>query len=136
HSLNQSDRFQQFAQNLQMVGLIAKALLNEEENYTSKILRSSTLQRIVADLKRDSVAREQLYDARRRAQAIQRRGLSGGRSSRTTSYGSCSPARDTVVIEPRLVLRRTAATSWETLLEIPDFTPLLDKHPTWRRFLE
>lgn len=137
HSLNQSDRFQQFAQNVQMVGLIAKALLNEEENYTSKILRSSTLQRIVADLKRDSVAREQLYDARRRAQVIQRRGLSGGRSSsRSASYGSRGPARDAIAIEPRLVLRRTAATSWQTLLEIPDFTPLLDTQPAWRRFLE
>lgn len=136
YSLNQSDRFQQFAQNFQMVGLIARALLNEEENYTSTILLSSTLQRIVADLKRDSVAGEQLHDARRSAQAIQRRGLSVGGSSRATAYGLRRAVQDAITTEPRLVLRRTAPNSWETLLEIPDFTPLLDRRPHWRRFLE
>lgn len=136
HSLHQSDRFQEFAQNVQMVGLIAKVLLNQEENYTNKILRSSTLQRIVDDLKRDSVARDQLHDARHRAQAIQRRGLSSGHPPRAISYVSRTPDHDAVVVEPRIVLRPTATTSWETLLEIPDFTPLLDKHPNWRRFLE
>jgi hypothetical protein len=136
HSLQQSKRFQQFVQDVRIVGLIAKALLNQEGSHTGKILLPSTLQRIVTDLGREGVALDQLRDARRSAQSTQRRGLSSGRSLRTMPYGSRAPARDTVVIEPRLILRRTAATSWETLLEIPDFTPLLDKHPTWRRFLE
>lgn len=136
HSLQQSKRFQQFVQDVQIVGLIAKALLNQEESHTGKILLPSTLQRIVTDLGREGVALDQLRDARRSAQSTQRRGLSSSRSSRTTSYAPRTSARDAVVIEPRLVLRRTAATSWETLLEIPDFTPLLDKRPTWRHFLE
>jgi hypothetical protein len=136
HSLQQSKRFQQFVQDVRIVGLIAKALLNQEESHTGKILLPSTLQRIVTDLGREGVALDQLRDARRSAQSTQRRGLSSGRSLRTTPYGSRAPARDTIVIEPRLILRRTAAASWETLLEIPDFTPLLDQHPTWRRLLE
>lgn len=136
HSFQQSKRFQQFVQDVQVVGLIAKALLNQEESHTGKILLPSTLQRIVTDLGREGVALDQLRDARRSAQSTQRRGLSSGRSLRTTSYGSRAPARDAIAIEPRLVLRRTAVTSWQALLEIPDFTPLLDTHPAWRRFLE
>ena len=118
------------------MGLIAKALLNQEESHTGTILLPSTLQRIVTDLGREGVALDQLSDARRSAQNTQRRGLSSGSSSRTTFYGARTPAHDSVVIEPRLVLRRTAATSWETWLEIPDFTPLLEESPTWRRSLE
>jgi hypothetical protein len=91
-SWHQSKRFQQFVQDVQIVGLIAKALLNQEEGQTSNILLPSTLQRIVTDLGREGVALDQLRDARRSAQATQRRGLSGGRSSRTTSYGSRPPA--------------------------------------------
>jgi hypothetical protein len=136
HSFQQPKRFQQFVQDVQIVGLIAKALLNQEESHTGKILLPSTLQRIVTDLGREGVALDQLRDARRSAQSTQRRGLSSGRSPRTTSYGSRAPARDAIAIEPRLVLRRTAVTSWQALLEIPDFTPLLDTHPAWRRFLE
>ncbi|MEK6407045.1 MAG: hypothetical protein AABN34_08795 [Acidobacteriota bacterium] len=136
HSLQQSNRFQQFVQDVQIVGLIAKALLNQEESHTGTILLPSTLQRIVTDLGREGVALDQLSDARRSAQYTQRRGLSSGSSSKTTFYGARTLAHDSVVIEPRLVLRRTAATSWETVLEVPDFTPLLEKRPTWRRSLE
>lgn len=136
HSLQQSNRFQQFVQDVQIVGLIAKALLNQEENDTGTLLLPSTLERIVTDLGREGVALDQLSDARRSAQYTQRRGLSSGTSSKTTFYGARTPAHDSVVIEPRLVLRRTAAAAWETLLEVPDFTPLLDKSPTWRRSLE
>ncbi len=136
HSFQQSKRFQQFVQDVKIVGLIAKALLKQEESHTGKLLLPSTLQRIVTDLGREGVALDQLRDARRSAQSTQRRGLSSGRSSRSTSYGSRAPAKDAIAIEPRLVLRRIAITSWQALLEIPDFTPLLDTHPDWRRFLE
>jgi hypothetical protein len=137
HSLQQSNRFQQFVEDVQIVGLIAKALLNQEESQTGAILLPSTQHRIVTDLGREGVALDQLSDARRSAQYTQRRGLSTGRSSKTTFYGARTHAHDdSVAIEPRLVLRRTATTSWETLLEVPDFTPLLDKRLTWRRSLE
>lgn len=137
HSLHQSKRFQQFVQDVQIVGLIAKALLKQEEGQTSNILLPSTLQRIITDLEREGVALDQLRDARQSALATQRRGFSGGRSSRTTSYGSRTHAHAAIALKPRLFLRPTAArSSWETWLEIPDFTPLLDKHPDWRPFLE
>jgi hypothetical protein len=135
-SLQQSNRFQQFVQDIRIVGLIAKALLNQESSNAGKILLPSTLQRIVTDLGREGVALDQLSDARRSAQSIERRGLSSGSSSTTIFHGSRTRAQDSLAIEPRLVLRRTAATSWETLLQIPDFTPLLDQSPTWRRLLE
>lgn len=136
HSLQQSKRFQQFVQDIRIVGLIAKALLKHEEEHTSGILFPVTLQRIVTDLGREGVALDQLCDARRSAQATQRRGLSGGRTSRPASYSSRAPVQDAATIEPRLILRRTTPASWETLLETPDLSPLLDKRSAWRTFLE
>lgn len=135
HSFQQSNRFQQFVQDVEMVGLIAQALLREEEDHTSKILLPITLLRIVEDL--EGVARDQLQDARHRARVTQLRGLSGRRGSRLLLPSArASSDQDRLTIESSLVLRRSAATSWDAFLEIPDFTSLLVKHPSWRGFLE
>jgi len=135
HSFQQSKRFQQFVQDVEMVGLIAQALLREEEDHSSRILLPITLLRIVEDL--EGVARDQLQDARHRARVTQLRGLSGHRGSRVLQPGvRASSDQDRSTIEPSLVLRRSAATSWDAFLEIPDFTSLLLKHPGWRGFLE
>ncbi|MDX6528507.1 MAG: hypothetical protein QOH41_797 [Blastocatellia bacterium] len=135
HSFQQPKRFRQFVQDVEMVGLIAQALLREEEDHSSKILLPITLLRIVEDL--EGVARDQLHDARHRARVTQLRGLSGHRGSRVLqSTTQASSGQDRSTIEPSLVLRRSAATSWDAFLEIPDFTSLLPQHPGWRGFLE
>lgn len=135
HSFQQSKRFRQFVQDVEMVGLIAQALLREEEDHSSKILLPITLLRIVEDL--EGVARDQLQDARHRARVTQLRGLSGHRGSRVLQPSvRAFSDQDRSTIEPSLVLRRSAATSWDVFLDIPDFTSLLLKHPGWRGFLE
>lgn len=135
HSFQLPKRFQQFVQDVEMVGLIAQALLREEEDPTSKILLPTTLLRIVEDL--EGVARDQLQDARHRARVTQLRGLSGRRGSRVLQpSGRASLDQDRLTVESSLVLRRSAASSWDVLLQIPDLTSLLVKHPSWRVFLE
>lgn len=134
HSFQQRKRFRQFVQDVEMVGLIAQALLSDEENQTSKILSPATLQRIVEDL--DGVARDQLQSARQRARITELRGLSGRRGSRVLEPSQRQSPEQISVTPPRVILRRTSATHWEALLEIPDFSPHVTRHPHWRDFME
>jgi hypothetical protein len=134
HSSQQRKRFRQFVQDVEMVGLIAQALLGDEENQTSKILTPETLQRIVEDL--DAVARDQLQSARQRARITEIRGLSGRRGSRILQPSQKQPAEEISLTPPRVILRRTSATHWEALVEIPDLSPHVAEHPHWRDFIE
>jgi hypothetical protein len=134
HSFQQRKRFQQFCQDVEMVGLIAQALLGDEENQTSQILTPDTLQRIVEDL--DAVARDQLQSARQRARITALRGLSGRRGSSMLQPSQRQSAEQIPVLQPKVILRRASATHWEALLEIPDFSPHVPRHPHWREFIE
>lgn len=137
YSTDQSDRFQRFVQNVDLVGQIAKELLSHHEQDTRTILLRSTLQRIVKDLEHERNARDWLRDARNyAARAIETRGLAGASrvyGSSTTSRSHTSAAQPT--IEPSLILRRSDYTLWRVLLEVPDFAPVLIDHPSLRTFL-
>jgi hypothetical protein len=134
HSFQQRKRFRQFVKDIEMVGLIAQALLGDEEDQTSKILTPTTLQRIVEDL--DSVARDQLQSARQRARITETRGLSGRRGSRILEPSQKQTAEDISLTPPRVIFRRTSATHWEALVEIPDLSPYVARRPHWRDFIE
>lgn len=137
YSTDQTDRFQRFVQNVDLVGLIAQELLSHHEQDTSTILLRNTLQRIVRDLEHERNARDWLRDARNyAARATETRGLSGVSrvyGSSTTSRSHTSATQPT--IEPSLILRRCDYTLWKVLLEVPDFVPVLIDHPSMRTFL-
>jgi hypothetical protein len=135
YSFQQSRRFQQFVQDVEVVGLITQALLGNEEDQTSEVLVPATLSRIVDNL--EEVALDQLHDARRRAHITRLRGISRQRGVREPGLGARQiPSQDDSDVQPSLLLRRTGSSSWDAYLEIPDFSILLVTHPSWRRFLE
>jgi hypothetical protein len=139
-SWNATSRFQNLAQETDLVGQIAVALLLQGEPGTASLIHPAALQRISEDLDRERRAREWLRTARRSAQERARiRGLMFGRA-KTTPVHDPDGARTEVAslgIEPRLILRpkAPAGASWEASLEIPDLSHLLFRFPKTRDIL-
>ena len=140
-SWNATSRFQNFAQEPQLVGQIATALLLRGGERSESLVLPATLNRIVTDLGRTHAARERLRDAQRVAQQrVQFHGLS---SRNATAIEKDHPkslheAREQVValsIEPRLLLRPIDTDSWNVMLELPDLSHLLVKFPALRNVL-
>lgn len=130
-SWNSTSRFRNFAQEPLLVGQIAAALLFHTEERSESFISPQTLQRIVTDLDRERRARDWLRRAQKHAGRLYRYGLraEGERAPKeATREGSLQEAT-ALAVEPRLLLRPVAATTWEVLVEIPDLSPLLDRFP-------
>jgi hypothetical protein len=140
-SWDATSRFQQLAQETQLVGQIAAALLLQGKFGSGGLIHPATLRRIGEDLDRERRAREWLRGARRFAEESARvRGLALGRGPTTAIAVRREEARAEVValgIEPRLILRPTGVSdaSWEVTLEIPDLSHLLLRFPRTRDIL-
>ena len=141
-SWNATSRFQNLAQETQLLGQIAAALLFQEEFGPGNLMHSDTLRRIGKDLDRERRAREWLRSAHQSAK--ERRQIRGlgllELGTRTSNISRLDEAREEVValgIEPRLVLRPTNSPcgSWEVSLEIPDLSHLLLRFPPTRPVL-
>ena len=135
-SWNATSRFQNLAQETQLLGQIAAALLLEGNFGFINLMHPAALSRIGTDLDRERRARKWLWDARRSAkERVHIRGLSlPGRGTGSSGLSGLDAARAEAValgIEPRLVLRPKDAleTSWEVSLEIPDLSHLLHRFP-------
>lgn len=117
-------RFQQFAENTELLGVVSSALLIGEQQ--SPLLRPSTLHRIVSDLSKERQSRRWLDDARRSADRVRMRGVSstaGARSHRTGQITSPKPTPPA-----QFTLHRGAA-GWDLSVRVPDFSPLFARHP-------
>jgi len=140
-SWNATSRFQNLAQETQLVGQIAAALLLQEESGSDNLIHPATLRRIGEDLDRERRAREWLRGARRFAkERAQVRGLGLLGRSTTSAISRPEEARAEIAalgIEPRLVLRPTdpQGSSWEVSIEIPDLSHLLLRFPRTREIL-
>lgn len=140
-SWNATSRFQHLAQETELVGQIATALLLQGGSATGSLIHPATLKRIGDDLDRERRAREWLRDARRYAESrVQIRGIGLPRGAGAIEVGRVGEARaeaSALGIEPRTVLRPmdAAGTSWEVSLEIPDLSDLLFRFPETRAIL-
>jgi len=137
-SWSATSRFQNFAQEVRLVGQIAAALLLQGEFGTDSLIHPATLERIGTDLDHERRAREWLRGAQRFArERAQIRGLSLGREPVERRKDEARAEIASLGIEPRLVLRPKDAncTSWETYLEIPDLSHLLMRFPKTRDVL-
>ena len=141
-SWNATSRFQNLAQETQLLGQIATALLFQGEFGTANLMHPATLRRIGEDLDRERRAREWLNGARQSARArTQVRGLGlPARGTISTDISRQDEARKEIIalgIEPRVVLRPTNSpdASWEVSLEIPDLSHLLMRFPETRATL-
>ena len=139
-SWTESSRFQNLAQQTELVGQIAAALLLEGESGTEGFLYPPTLRRISDDLDRERRGREWLRTARRSAkQRTKIRGLARD-SRRTSGPRRIDEARAEVAalgIEPRIVLQPVdiEGTSWRVSVEIPDLSALSRRFPNARDVL-
>src|SRR5579875_3474367 len=140
-SWSATSRFQNLAQETQLVGQIAAALLLQGESGPDNLIHPATLRRISQDLDRERRSREWLRCARRFAkERAQVRGLGILGRSTTSTTGRPDDARAEAAalgIEPRLVLRPTEpqGDSWEASIEIPDLSHLLLRFPLTRQIL-
>lgn len=141
-SWNASSRFQNFAQETELVGQIASALLLHEECSANNLIHPGTLKRIAQDLECERLSREWLRGARRIAKdRTNVRGLGLWRqSTKPSGIATRESARAEIAelgIEPRLVIRPTDSThiSWEVSLEIPDLSHLIIRFPKTKEIL-
>jgi hypothetical protein len=122
-----SKRFQQFAENTELLGQVAAALLAGGEDDISMLL-DSTLHRIVEDLSAEREARRWLSDAKQSADRVRLRGMAPARvTAGGTATSSTSPAaRATAPVS--LAVHPTGA-GWQLRIRVPDFTPLFARYP-------
>lgn len=127
-----SARFRKFAENTELLGLVAAALLVGEDEETP-LLTSAVLQRIVTDLSKERQAGAWLLDAKRAAVRIRRKGWMHGAS--TGGAPRPAPAEASRQIEASLSLRRTGD-GWKGYVLIPSHESLARRVPSVRPELE
>lgn len=140
-SWNATSRFQNLAEETQLLGQIAAALLLQGECGTGDLLHPAALQRISTDLDRERKARGWLSSARHFAhERATVRGLSFMRGSAGQVIRRPEEAKAEIValgIEPDVVLRPKTAErmAWEVFLELPDLSHLLLRFPKAREVI-
>jgi hypothetical protein len=124
-----SSRFQNFAQNTELLGRVASALLVGEEE-DSPYLLSSTLRRIVGDLEQEREARRWLRGARSTASHVRTRGFRPhpGRSDAGGSRRSEALAPST---DPEFWLRHENG-RWVAYVDFPDLSVIGERFPEVR----
>lgn len=139
-----NSRFQHFADQHDLVGQIAAALLRDTKNSDSSLILPSTLRRIAADLERGRRAREWLTSAQTSAARLALRGMSRGydddedRDDDEVGSGEKAERRRTVVdlgIEPEMFLVRAPRNLWEIHVRLPDLSRLLGRFPQFKQVL-
>lgn len=128
-----SSRFQNFAQNSGLLGLVAAALLvlDDEE---SPYLLDSTLKRIVRTLSAHREARMRLRDAQSSASRVRTRGFrTPDRPSRTGSTLGDRPRLPTAT-DPKVFLQLSEQ-GWAAHLHLPDLSVLAEQLPGLHDYL-
>ena len=127
-----SSRFQKFAENTSLLGLVGGSLLLGDEDETP-LLSADVLHRIVADLSHERQAGAWLRNAKRTAVQVRRKGLLG--RSIGPRPESIEPARRGVRLELDLSLRQSHD-GWTVYMEVPSFEPLARQIPPIRDEVE
>jgi hypothetical protein len=121
-----SSRFQNFAQNTNLLGQVAVALLVGDET-DSPYLLSSTLRRIVADLSKEREAWRLLRGAKSSATQVRIRGVRPVDGDTHDRAGSGTAPRLPSAADPELSLRNEGV--WTAYLEVPDLSVLAERLP-------
>jgi hypothetical protein len=120
-----SSRFQNFAQNTDLLGQVATALLLPTDEKSPYLLQSA-LERIVGDLSRERQARSWLRDAKSRVVQIRTRGFlpREGGARRQDSAAQTSQIRT----DPELAVE-LSSDGWRLMIRLPDMSPLSERLP-------
>lgn len=124
---NSSSRFQNFAQNSDLLGQVAVALLTGEDEESAYLL-SSTLHRIVRDLNTEREARNWLRGAKRRAISVRTRGFLPAAATPSTASRDADRRRFPAPTDPVITIRRMSE-GWVGFMQLPDLSPLAERFP-------
>jgi len=139
-SWSATPRFQYLAEDHQLVGQIATALLLSEHELGASLIHPETLRRIASDLEQQRQAREWLRRAREFAKDRRKTKGLGIPTASSTPPSRLQAARQEVAklgLEPRLLVRPVdlEGTKWRIFLEVPNLSQLLDRFPEARDLL-
>lgn len=130
HAWRTTARFQNFAQNTHLLGLVAGALITESDP-DSQYLLPATLERILTDLSKEQQAKQWLRDAQRVVSRLGVKGLWRGAVRPGPRPPSLITARQVGVV-PRISLRKDGGEEWTAWTELPDLTELTALHSDLR----
>jgi len=122
-----SSRFQNFAQNTDLLGQVAAALLGDEDE-ESPYLLGSTLRRIVEALSAEQMARTWLRDAKSSASRVRTRGFQPHGEPRSGDAQPEGRPRLPRATDPGLFLRMEVG-GWTAYLALPDLSVLAERLP-------
>lgn len=125
-----SARFQKFAENTSLLGLVAASLLLGDEEETP-LLSGDVLRRIVTDLSLERQAGEWLRGAKRAAVRIRRKGLLGSAASVPRAHAAQIAGQHWPRLELTLSLRRSEA-GWSVYLTVPSLESIAQRFPDVR----
>ena len=134
-----SSRFQEFLQQESLTGRIVLALLTDRSSDGQSPIYPPTLQRLVSDLERVQSTGEWLKETRRFV-ADRLKGAGRGPAARLTGVGVQSSGPDngdrpSLCLRPTLMLRRSGASAWSAVVDIPSFAGIARLSPDYRAFL-
>lgn len=124
-----SKRFQQFAQNTELLGNVAAALLDDGAN--SPTIDPAALERIRRDLNEVRQARRWLSDAKSSADRIRIKGAARGPSTPRRFVGSTDGR--TPPTSPVEFWLHSGDAGWQLRLRVPDFTSLFARRRELRQ---
>lgn len=126
-SWNTSSRFRNFAQNSQLLGQVALALLSGDDE-ESPYLLASTQKRITADLSAEREAGQWLRAAATTATRLRIRGLE--QSGEPSKIATSTVRRERPTPVPSLSVQRTSD-GWAVMIELPDLSSLAERIPAF-----
>jgi hypothetical protein len=134
-----SSRFREFLQQEALTGRIVLALLSDRSVGGQSPIYPQTLQRLVSDLERVHSTGEWLKETRRFVADRLKgagRGLTGGLASpEARASGRKETADASLCIRSSLMLRRSGASTWSAIVDIPSFAGIAAFSPELRAFL-
>ena len=132
-----SSRFQEFLEQQELAGRIVLALLGQGAVKGQSPIYAQTLDRIVADLVNVRRAGEWLKEARR-VVADRLHGLDRGSGGYAPGRGAGRPSSVSAPppsVRLSLLLRKSSATNWSVVMEVPDFSGVARLGPELSQFL-
>lgn len=132
-----SSRFREFLQQQELAGRIVLALLSDRTLAGQSPIYPQTLQRLVSDLEEVQSTREWLKETRRLVADRLKGAAPTSRASsiyRKSADGE-SVDHSTLRLRPTLMLRRSTASTWSIIIEIPSFADVARSHPDRQLYL-
>lgn len=125
-----SDRFRNLAQNHELLGHVASALLLQSGESAMEALLPETVERVITDLSRERDAKRWLREASRFATTTTARGFSPPQARASNE----SPGQSPPGLNPVLRLQQRGS-GWAVVAELPDLGPLVERFPELGREL-